>query len=108
MTDIKPEVLLRITLLLSIATLAQGCADQRNQPDCADVFESRLEKSNFKIYKNKKYAYGSYNYLLSSSIIPSSGLTVGNAITSRICFTLVKNITKRSIPIPHPAVGGKP
>lgn len=52
MTDIKLLVLARITLLLSIATLAQGCADQRNQPDCADVFESRLEKSNFKIYKN--------------------------------------------------------
>ena len=52
MTDIKLVVVARITLVLSMVTLALGCADQRNQPDCADVFESRLEKSNFKIYKN--------------------------------------------------------
>ena len=51
MTDIKPLVLARVTLALCIVSLALGCADQRNQPDCADVFESRLEKSNFKVYK---------------------------------------------------------
>ena len=52
MTDTKPFVLARVTLALCIVSLTLGCADQRNQPNCADVFESRLEKSNFKIYKN--------------------------------------------------------
>ena len=51
-TDTKPVALARTTLALCIMTLTLGCADQRNQPDCADVFESRLEKSNFTIYKN--------------------------------------------------------
>ena len=52
MTNIHPIGLARTTLMISAATLVLGCADQRNQPACADVFESRLEKSNFKIYKN--------------------------------------------------------
>ena len=52
MTDIKLVGLARIALVMSTLTLSIGCADQRNQPDCVDVFESRLEKSNFKIYNN--------------------------------------------------------
>jgi len=52
MTDTEPMALARSTLVVCIVTLALGCADQRNQPDCSDVFDSRLEKSNFKVYKN--------------------------------------------------------
>lgn len=52
MTNNKALDLAKITLIASVAALVISCADQRNQPDCVDVFESRLEKSNFKIYKN--------------------------------------------------------
>lgn len=52
MTHIKLVRAAKIALTVSIGTLTLGCADQRNQPECANVFESRLEKSNFKIYKN--------------------------------------------------------
>ena len=58
MTDTKTFVLARVALALCIVSLALGCADQRNQPDCADVFESRLEKSNFKVYKNGLALHG--------------------------------------------------
>ena len=58
MTNTKPFVLARVTLALCIVTLGLGCADQRNQPDCADVFESRLEKSNFTVYKNGLALHG--------------------------------------------------
>ncbi len=52
MTHIPSVVLARITLVVYFLTLTFGCADQRNQPDCADVFESRLERSSFKVFKN--------------------------------------------------------
>ena len=52
MTRIPSIVLTRFTLMVSFLTLTLGCADQRNQPDCAEVFESRLERSSFKVFKN--------------------------------------------------------
>ena len=44
----------RVSKIILVATVAAiiGCADQRNQPDCTEIFESRLEKSNFKVFKN--------------------------------------------------------
>jgi len=38
----------------------------------------------------------------------SKGRIAGNRITSFILLLFDKNITRRSIPIPQPAVGGKP
>ena len=52
MKDTKLVGLAGIAVAMSTLVLTVGCADQRNQPDCMDIFESRLEKSNFKIYKN--------------------------------------------------------
>ena len=40
--------------------------------------------------------------------IPYSGLICGNKITSRMVWVLVSSITKRSMPMPQPPVGGKP
>lgn len=37
-----------------------------------------------------------------------TGRIAGNRITSRIVWLLVNSITIRSIPMPRPAVGGKP
>ena len=52
MTHVPSIVLTRFTLMVSFLTLTLGCADQRNQPQCADVFDSRLERSSFKVFKN--------------------------------------------------------
>ena len=35
-----------------ISAVMIGCADQRNQPDCSTVIESRLDKADFKVFKN--------------------------------------------------------
>ena len=48
----NPARLAKTVLVVCIGTLTFGCADQRNQPECGEVFESRLERSNFKIFKN--------------------------------------------------------
>lgn len=37
---------------VAISVMMIGCADQRNQPDCSSVIESRLDKSDFEIFKN--------------------------------------------------------
>jgi len=42
------------------------------------------------------------------SAYSASGRMCGNKITSLIVGESVNNITKRSMPIPSPAVGGKP
>jgi hypothetical protein len=52
MTNNKALASAKITVIASVTALVMSCADQRNQPDCTDVFESRLEKSNFKVFKN--------------------------------------------------------
>lgn len=43
-------------LIPALATLGlialNGCTDQRNQPDCSAVIESRVDKSDFNIFKN--------------------------------------------------------
>ena len=42
------------------------------------------------------------------SMIYFCGRIAGNRITSRMVWLLVNSITIRSIPIPRPAVGGRP
>lgn len=44
--------LIKVINTMCVAVLVMGCADQRNQPVCADLFESRLERSNFIVLKN--------------------------------------------------------
>ena len=52
MSDMKLRGLTKITITAFAIALVAGCADQRNQPNCGDVFETRLERSNFKVFKN--------------------------------------------------------
>ena len=52
MTGMNLISVVRVTLIAPMAALVFSCADQRNQPDCNDVFESRLERSNFQVFKN--------------------------------------------------------
>ena len=42
----------RVVGAVLISAVMIGCADQRNQPDCSTVIESRLDKADFKVFKN--------------------------------------------------------
>ena len=44
--------LYRVVMLTAVYGAMVSCADQRNQPDCSSVIESRLDKSDFEILKN--------------------------------------------------------
>ena len=37
---------------LAFATYLIGCSDQRNVPDCSDVYKTRIDKHNFEVYDN--------------------------------------------------------
>lgn len=50
----------------------------------------------------------SYFHCSSAGFVLGNGRIVGKARTSRICDAFVKSCTTRSMPIPQPAVGGKP
>jgi hypothetical protein len=57
---------------------------------------------NYQIINIQRY------FALNYSSVLSSGLIVGNNKTSRIDSASVNSITRRSIPIPNPPVGGIP
>ncbi|MDG2460321.1 MAG: DUF1566 domain-containing protein [Luminiphilus sp.] len=40
---------LMVALALAGSVLLAGCSDQRNMPECGDVFDSRLEKSGYEV-----------------------------------------------------------
>ena len=62
-----------------------------------------------KINKNNKKRRKFAAFFISiKQYYSASGRMCGNKRTSLIVDELVNNITKRSIPIPSPAVGGKP
>ena len=40
------------TLALTGSVIIAGCSDQRNMPECGDVFESRLDKSGYEVLED--------------------------------------------------------
>jgi hypothetical protein len=40
------------TLALAGSAIIAGCSDQRNMPECGDVFESRLDKSGYEVLED--------------------------------------------------------
>lgn len=46
-----PPLLMIIMVILGLVAI-HGCADQRNQPNCIDVVKSRVDKSDFNVFKN--------------------------------------------------------
>ena len=69
--------------------------------------EQRLAQLNW-ANPNTSKLLACHSSMSSSRTFSSLGRIVGKRMTSRIDAESVKNITKRSIPIPSPPVGGSP
>lgn len=69
------------------------------------VMEATTARENSKPSRRNKKPLSGLFYILTPYF---TGRIAGNRITSRMVWLLVNSITIRSIPIPRPAVGGRP